>query len=324
MKKTLTEKNSKVLLWIGLFLFIIGIIVFIYRESIGFDSQINATKIAQFGDFIGGVVGSLWSLAGVILFYVALTEQRKDIEINRETLKAQVSALNQQIEEFGLQREELSETRKVFQEQSETLKIQRFENTFFQLLSLHHELVDKLNFNRISNFGKSELLEKRAVLSKAFEDLDNKFKRSNHTREVSPTGEFIYKKKSLETIEIARNRMNEVYKNLYFDDYKQILSHYFRNVYHIFKFIYTSELIQKSKKQFYASIVRAQLSSDELYLILYNSIQQGLGYPNFLFLIKEFDIMQNFDFRIVEKHDFHKEIYDKKIKDIKPTFEIKN
>ena len=323
MKKTLTEKNSKILLWIGLFLFIIGIIVFIYRENIGFDSKINATKIAQFGDFIGGVVGSLWSLAGVILFYVALTEQRKDIGINRETLKAQVTALNQQIKEFELQREELSETRKVFQEQSETLKIQRFENTFFQLLSLHHELVDKLNFNRTKNYAKNELLEKRAVLSKAFEDLEHQFKRSNHIRESTPTGEYFYNQNSPETIQIAKKRMNEVYKKLYFDDYKQILSHYFRNVYHIFKFLYTSDLIPKSKKQFYASILRAQLSSDELYLILYNSIYEGLGYPNFLFLIKEFDIMQNFDFRIIEKYDFHKEIYDNKIRDIKPTFEIK-
>ena len=83
--------------------------------------------------------------------------------------------------------------------------------------------------------------------------------------------------------------MIKVYKEFYFDDYKQILSHYFRNVYHIYKFIFTSELIEKTKKQFYASLVRAQLSSDELYIILYNSIHQGLGYPNFLFLIKEFD-----------------------------------
>lgn len=324
MRKTLTEKNSKVLLWTGLFLFIVGIVIFLYRESIGFSTKVDATKVAQFGDFIGGVVGSLWSLAGVILFYVALTEQRKDIEINRDTLKAQVSALNQQIEEFELQRAELSETRKVFQEQSETLKIQRFENTFFQLLSLHHELVDKLNFNRTGLFGQKEMLEKRGVLSKAFEDLENKFKYSNHFWE---TDEFEEEKSKLnipETIEVAENRMIKTYKEFYFNDYKQILSHYFRNVYHIFKFIFTSELIQKSKKQFYASLVRAQLSSDELYIILYNSLHQGLGYPNFLFLIKEFEIMQNFDFRIVEKHPYHKEIFDFKIKDINPTFEYKN
>lgn len=294
--------------------------MFFYKENILFDSKVNAEKVAQFGDFIGGIVGSLWSLAGVILFYVALTEQRKDIEINRETLKAQVTALNQQIEEFELQREELTETRKVFQEQSETLKIQRFENTFFQLLSLHHELVDKLNFNWNGAFDTTEILEKRAVLSKAFEDLKNNFEQSNYFWEKDSSGSQHTKLRLPKTIEIAEERMIKTYKEFYFDDYKQIFSHYFRNVYHIFKFIYTSELILKSKKQFYASLLRAQLSSDELYIIFYNSLNQGLGYPNFLFLIKEFDIMQNLDFRIIENNTFHKEIFELKLKEVKPTF----
>ncbi len=319
LKKTLTEKNSKILLWIGVILFIAGIAIFIFKESLFLESKVNAEKVAQLGDFIGGVVGSLWSLAGVILFYVALTEQRKDIEINRDALNAQVSALNQQIKEFELQRTELSETRKVFEEQSETLKIQRFENTFFQLLNLHHELVDKLNFSKVSMMINISM-EKREVLSKAFEDLEIKMKYSNSFNVKSSTGESTYTEDKPKSKEIALARMNKAYKEFYFDDYKQILSHYFRNVYHIFKFIYKSKLIEKSEKQFYASLVRAQLSSDELYLILYNSLLEGLGYPNFLFLIKEFEIMQNFDFRIIEKYEYHKGIYDDKIKDVKPTF----
>ncbi|MRX64684.1 putative phage abortive infection protein [Maribacter luteus] len=319
MKKTLTERNSKILLWIGLALFIVGIAIFFYKESIIFDSKVNSEKVAQFGDFIGGIVGSLWSLAGVILFYVALTEQRKDIEINRETLNAQVSALNQQIKEFELQRTELSETRKVFEEQSETLKIQRFENTFFQLLSLHHELVDKLNFSKVS-MVRNVSMEKREVLSKAFEDLEIKMKYSNGIIGKNSTGAETYTDDPPITKKVAEERMNKAYREFYFEDYKQILSHYFRNVYHIFKFIHKTELIEKSKKQFYASLVRAQLSSDELYLILYNSLHLGLGYPNFLFLVKEFEIMQNFDFRIIEKYSFHGEIYNDRIKDVKPTF----
>ncbi|MDA8595228.1 putative phage abortive infection protein [Flavobacteriaceae bacterium] len=316
----LTEKNSKRLLWIGLFLFISGIGFFIWKENFSFSNKLNSEKIAQFGDFIGGIVGSLWSLAGVILFYIALTEQRNDIQINRQTLQAQVDALNQQIKEFELQRTELSETRKVFKEQSETLKIQRFENTFFQLLSLHHELVDKLNFDRNQYFGKTEPLEKRAVLSKAFEDLEKRIKNTNALPYKTSTGQTNYKESKPESIEIAEQRMSEAYTKFYFDDYKQILSHYYRNVYHIFKFIYVSKLIAQNKKQFYASLVRAQLSSDELYLIVYNSLIDGLGYPNFLFLIKEYDIMQNFDFRLVDKNLFHREIYDKYLENVKPNW----
>jgi hypothetical protein len=197
------------------------------------------------------------------------------------------------------------------------LKIQRFENTFFQLLSLHHELVDKLNFD-FSNPKQS--LGKREVLSRAFNDLKLKLLRANQSRTLGDFGTYNYSLKLPENIEVSKERMNKVYREFYYDDYKQILSHYFRNVYHIFKFIYKSELIKKSKKQFYASLVRAQLSSDELYIIFYNSLQEGLGYPNFLFLIQEFDIMQNFDFRIIEERLFHKEIYENLLADLKPTF----
>lgn len=315
--KIFTENNSKLLLIFGFTLFVAGIAIFFYKQSVDFNAQVNSERIAQFGDFIGGAVGSLWSLAGVILFYVALTEQRTDIRTNQETLKTQVTALNKQIEEFELQRKELSETRKIFKEQSETLKIQRFENTFFQLLSLHHELVEKLNFEK-PNYG-GQILEKRAVLSAAFKDLENEIKFSNSVQ-TKKNGIPDYELKEPGSIEIAKERMKKAYRKFYFDDYKQILSHYFRNVYHIFKFIYTSKLIENKKKQFYTSLVRAQLSSDELCLILYNSLQLDLGYPNFLFLIKEFDLMQNFDFRIIEKNKYHKEIYDDKIKNVSPAF----
>jgi hypothetical protein len=66
--------------------------------------------------------------------------------------------------------------------------------------------------------------------------------------------------------------------------------------------------------------MRAQLSSEEQFLILYNSLVKNLGYPNFLFLIKEFDILQNFDFGLISKYPFHKEIFDENLKDVPNPF----
>ena len=43
-----------------------------------------------------------------------------------------------------LQRKELKETRDEFVQQNHTLKQQRFENTFFNLLSNHNSLIDKM------------------------------------------------------------------------------------------------------------------------------------------------------------------------------------
>lgn len=305
----ITERFSKILLWLGVVLFIVGIAFFIWRENIfDFSETINSAKFGQLGDLFGGVIGSIWSLAGVILFYIALNEQRKDIKINQRALTLQVESLNQQIEEFKLQRQELEQTREVFIEQSETLKIQRFENTFFQLLTLFHEIIDKLTYKPSFGLdvvrGVAETSQKREVLSRAVDDLKSALNSSskNYTSKTS-------KKpidRSFEEIEVI---MRSGYEFFYFKEYKQLLSHYYRNIYHIFKFIYTTDLIKKEKKQFYASLVRAQLSSDELFLIFYNSMIDGLGFPKFLFLVKEFDIMQNFDFGLLNKNERHKELF---------------
>lgn len=319
MNNILSEKNSIRLLWFGILLFFLGVIIFIWEETFSTHEQINSEKFSQFGDLIGGIIGSIWSLSGVILFYVALTEQRKDIQINRETLETQVIAMKQQIREFELQRVELEETRKVFQEQSVTLKNQRFENTLFQLLSLHHELVDKFSFS-VGGFMSTRHLEKREVLTHAFTTLNARLIYVNSENENNIYGELISVPKLPKNIIDAELKLEIAYKTFYFEDYKQVLSHYFRNIYHVFKFIFTSKLIPQEEKQYYASIVRAQLSSDELFLILYNALQVGLGYPNFLFLIKEFDIMQNFDFELIETYKFHREIYDHKIKNVIPEF----
>lgn len=323
MINILTEKNSKRLLWFGMFLFIIGIALFLWQETFSLNSKINSEKIAYFGDFIGGIIGSIWSLAGIIMFYVALTEQRKDIKINQEALEAQVKALNQQIKEFELQRDELTETRKIFTEQSKTLKIQRFENTFFQLLHLHNEIIDTLQINIdktvIEFYPEIKKYEKREVITELVKLLKIEIDRA-YTKWIKPNDNPDNDKKieiKIINYEHRYNLLVKGYKNFYFKDTNQILSSYFRNVYHIFKFIYKSNLVEKEQKQFYASLLRAQLSSDELYLILYNSLVEGLGKPKFLFLIKVFDIMQNFDFNLLPKKYEHKKIFEIEMSKIK-------
>jgi len=45
--------------------------------------EINIEKTGQFGDFIGGVVGSIWSLTGVLLFFATLRLQSREFKENR-------------------------------------------------------------------------------------------------------------------------------------------------------------------------------------------------------------------------------------------------
>ncbi len=97
------------------------------------------------------------------------------------------------------------------------------------------------------------------------------------------------------------------------------LGHYFRNLYHIFKYIHLSGQTIEERK-FYATIVRAQLSSDELYLLLYNSLIPRLGNPKFLYLMKTYDILQNFNKNLINAFDL--EIYHVTEKNVADPFGV--
>lgn len=278
------QEDSFKLLWgliiIIIFLWIVNIVVLYNHKHRG-----------TFGDMFGGV-NALFSglaLAGII-FTIFL--QKK---------------------ELSLQRKELRDTREEFKTQNETLKQQRFENTLFQLINLHHEIVDKLRLQIISNVYGG-----RNVLPQAVQRLISVDLHSAYNDYIG--GKELYVKIKVKDFQHEVKLMHEGYNKFYFEDTKQVLSHFYRNVYHIFKFIHTSNLIEENKKSFYASIVRAQLSSDELLLIYYNSMTPNLGYPKFLFFVKKFDIMQNFDTQLLYKPE-HEEIFNYMVNKLPKSFD---
>ncbi|MBC5991849.1 putative phage abortive infection protein [Pontibacter cellulosilyticus] len=70
----------------------------------------------EYGEFIGGIVGSLWALAGVFLFFATLTYQKR---------------------EFELQRFELHKTQKIFQQQN-------FSTLYISFVNKHNDIIDAL------------------------------------------------------------------------------------------------------------------------------------------------------------------------------------
>lgn len=263
-----------------------------------------------------------------------------------------------QKKELKLQREELEETRGEFIKQNRTLNRQRFENTFFQLLKLHGDIVDKFKIKgfdgndyekrefflgAIKDFKyKSEYkyfiysglnkLEPEEINSiKADRDITQTYKSKLEQEEIKNILELTNAEIDNFICEPTENKERIVaneYKN-FFHRHQYNLGHYFRNLYHIFKYIYITKLISDEDKQFYASIVRAQLSTDELVLIFYNSLTPvyyfsdtpNLGYPNFKYLIDEFDILQNMNSRLLlDKR--HLDIFNKNKVEEKPkTFQ---
>ena len=277
------ESWAIIFIILGLIACVIAIYYFLCQNGdFKFSQKIDSNEFDHFGSFISGVVGTLWGLASIILVYVALRDQKLDIETNREALKVQ-------IEEFKLQRKELESTRAVFEEQAKTQKYQRFENTFFQLLTVHNQIINAIDFVR----KDTEFVSKQETSYL-------------HTHATKPKYEERIKEKDIiygrscfkYFYDEMRNIMSEddnitheVSYVTFYEENHGNLGHYFRNLYHIIKFVNMSD-IDKDDKSKYTNLVRSQLSSYELALIYYNGLS-NFGKEKFKPLIEEYGLLKN-------------------------------
>ena len=253
--KIFSEKTAKVLSWIGLALILIGASIFILCRSWDFSWTINEEIVGQFGDFVGGVVGCIFAFVGVILYYVALTDQREDIKINREALKTQVKTLEQQIEEFKAQTKEMQDTRTVYEEQT---KLYRQQTDYYQ--QQVKELKNQTKISLLQQFN-SEFYGLLGVFLNVKNDCSTPIKNlleALKKKAESNTG----------TLCDKHSCLIEEFTNQYLLN-SNSLSIYFKTLYRLLKMIDDSN-IELSHKKRYAKTIRSQLSETELLVIYYD------------------------------------------------------
>lgn len=239
-----------------------------------------------------------------------------------------------------LQRRELSLQRSEIVDQNETLRQQRFENSFFHLLALHADNVDKLVINAHSRRQAityfTEILKGNNAEFAAFQPLsrlttaqlhelraskvlDTAMRKQLEQAEISTIEAMLEQKPGIigKFLDTNKSFHHDLIDSAYMTAHlisKDGLSHYFRTLYHIYKFIDDSVLISDDQKKSYGRIVRAQLSDDELKAILYNSLARDttkngleLGYPKMTSLVKKYEILKNINESQVI-HPIHLEI----------------
>ncbi|MBL7871371.1 MAG: hypothetical protein JNM78_07160 [Cyclobacteriaceae bacterium] len=195
------------------------------------------------------IIAGVFALIIIVIwmwFYFYDQKNLNDLEVLFVALSflGVIWAVVVQKQELELQRKELEDTRIVFKEQSETIKKQRFENSFFQLLNVHIERQRLLTFD--SKFGDESFY----VLIK---NLDIK----------------------KETNSLLRNQKYESYEQnikLAFEEMRKDPSYisfitHFKNTFVILKYIKKSSLIEETEKSFYFDILKTQHSQSELYLL---------------------------------------------------------
>ncbi|RIJ41918.1 hypothetical protein [Pontibacter oryzae] len=110
------ELTGYILIIAGAVVLVWGTVKFELIKELYLDPANREGVLGQFGEFIGGIVGSLWALAGVFLFFATLTYQKR---------------------EFELQRFELHKTQKIFQQQN-------FSTLYISFIQKHNDIIDGL------------------------------------------------------------------------------------------------------------------------------------------------------------------------------------
>jgi Putative phage abortive infection protein len=208
------------------------------------------------GDFGGqfGAVNALFSGLAFVGVIAALILQKRELALQRQELE-------QTREELRGQKEQLAAQNRTFRQQT-------FENTFFQLLRLHNEIVDSLvshPYGREAIRGRDRIA---SLCSDFLHKLDLVSTRATNDKE-------------------ALEEIDAVYEKFY-NEHRGHLSHYLRNLSALLEFVAHSSI---EKPGLYANIVRAQLSSSEILLLFYTGLST-LGYSKLKPLIERFSLLE--------------------------------
>ncbi|CAI8819435.1 putative phage abortive infection protein [Pseudomonas chlororaphis] len=240
----------------------------------------TAAYWGQIGDFVGGMLNPLLSFAALMAVLYSLRSQSK---------------------ELALARLESKENQRIQAQQSAIFERQNFESVFFRLLDIHSKLANELVMT-YSDYSYNRLQERQAVGGEAF-----KYIVTNHFpygRNVLSADD--YKKKLLSASKDLELR------------YQKQLAHYFRNLYQILKQIDSLGMdplrltrpssmanarawaANYNTQRNYANMLRAQMSSMELHVILLNCLtEKGEGMK---YYVERFSLLKHVDRIYLDKH----------------------
>lgn len=266
---TKAKKNKfDVLIYISLFIIFLWILNLIILKG---DTDGRGT----FGDMFGGVNALFSGLALASIIYTILLQK----------------------EELGLQRKELKRTRKEFKQQNETLILQKFENTFFKLLELHHQIVNDIDFRYYKKKEISANRFEKAVIAPSDKEI------------VEIKGRDVFRYTYNKLFDELTNDEKTGFEIIYLKHYENNqtdLGHYFRNLYQILRFVDEFEFKDKTKARLrsrvdeyvykenykYARILRSQISNYELGWLFYNGLSEH-GKDKFKPLIEKYSFFNN-------------------------------
>jgi hypothetical protein len=178
------------------------------------------------------------------------------------------------------QQEELEETRQQGIAQEARSKRERDESLFFNLVDLHRRIVDRVNWPDPLNGGKP------VGGNRAFQLIYDHLRTA--WQGTAPRND-------------VRGRIDEAYEH-FFAQAEPEVGHYFRNLYHLVRFVDGSDFAPEEKRSF-VKFVRAQLSSYEMLLLFYNCLSV-YGREKFQWLVVEYAVFEQLPDNLLDSSHF--------------------
>lgn len=241
-----------------------------------FFNDVSSTdnREALFGDSFGAVnaLVSAFAFAGMIVAFIL---QRYELKLQRKELRDN--------------REEMVRQTKQFKVQNDNLEIQRFENLFYNMLTLQQSIVSGLRYEYYEEEIRTVSLEGGGV----------SYDKHYEKREVVGRDVFRYLFESVE-LEVEESRTGKVHGYRGFLHYRGLsnydttlipsyFDHYFRHLYKIVQFV-DSQNFEFDLKYRYLSFLRGTLSRYELVWLYYNTLSPA--FYKFKILIERYSLLK--------------------------------
>lgn len=269
MKK---NQNNKFLNFIALSGLFIGIVLCVYYSyvMITHADYLSNAKIYNyvlnqiknnFGDFLTGTVGVLFTLTATIFLFITFREQRKQFDLTNKD-----------------------------QAQS------RFETTYFNLLAMLDDVRNNVNQNIKLNLvseNVSSIYDYYSLLKKHYEVYPVNSNKPEFATLMSDL-----KSATLPSqIEMAEGSMQDLFDS-FVKKYNCNIGYYFRYIYNTINFA-IEERTDAGDVSRYLNILQAQLSNEELALIFYDALssygRNKNGTKKFKSILNTYQVLENID-----------------------------
>ena len=227
----------------------------------------------QLGDMFGAV-NSLFSGLAFAGLIVTLILQRKDLNLQRESIQ-------QTNEQLGIQARE-------FEIQNQMAKQEQFRNTFFELLRMQQTITGELKISVKEWNGTIMIIQGRKVFEELFTERDYKYLVETDRRFYSIA---------------AKARDENDYEYISNPRIFSFLFHYFRFVYRIIKYVDETDVLNSIEERYqYVAFLRSTLSNYEVAAIFYNCLSSN-GKKKFKPLVEKYALFDNIDVKILGSSD---------------------